>query len=247
MAQYMGEIRGEIQRLTEELIERQELDGTWRFCFENGISIDACTIILFRTLNNDKEDLIRQLHDRILAAQEPEGCWRWYHDDKEGHLSATVEAYYALLYSGYSKPEDEPIQRAKRYILDRGGIGHAGSLLTKAILAATGQRDWPTSLSLIPIEILLLPESLPLNFYDFSGYSRVHLVPLLIMADRNCRARSKRTPDLSELFLDARSEEEDPLTLTPESREPLKLIQSALAHLVGTPQRIRHAAVNRAE
>jgi len=111
----MGEIRGEIQRLTEELIERQELDGTWRFCFENGISIDACTIILFRTLNNDKEDLIRQLHDRILAAQEPEGCWRWYHDDKEGHLSATVEAYYALLYSGYSKPEDEPIQRAKRY------------------------------------------------------------------------------------------------------------------------------------
>lgn len=247
MAQYMGEIRGEIQRLTEELIERQELDGTWRFCFENGISIDACTIILFRTLNIDKEDLIRQLHDRILAAQEPEGCWRWYHDDKEGHLSATVKAYYALLYSGYSKPEDEPIQRAKRYILDRGGIGHAGSLLTKAILAATGQRDWPTSLSLIPIEILLLPESLPLNFYDFSGYSRVHLVPLLIMADRNFRARSKRTPDLSELFLDARSEEEDPLTLTPESREPLKLIQSALAHLVGTPQRIRHAAVNRAE
>lgn len=247
MAQNIADIRREIHRLSEELIQRQEADGTWRFCFENGITLDACTIILFRTLNADREELIRQLHDRILAAQQPEGGWRWYRDDGEGHLSATVEAYYALLFSGYSRPEDEALQRAKRYILERGGIGQANSLLTKAILAATGQRAWPSSLSLIPIEILLLPESFPLNFYDFSGYSRVHLVPLLIMAERNFRARSARTPDLSELFLGDRGSEGEALPLSRESRELLEQFQSALGHLVGTPRRIRQAAIHKAE
>ncbi|WP_339821134.1 squalene--hopene cyclase [Paenibacillus sp. FSL R7-0216] len=247
MAYNIADIRREIHRLSEELIQRQESDGTWRFCFENGITLDACTIILFRTLNADREELIRQLHDRILAAQQPEGCWRWYRDDDEGHLSATVEAYYALLFSGYSRSEDEALQKAKRYILERGGIGQANSLLTKAILAATGQRAWPSSLSLIPIEILLLPESFPLNFYDFSGYSRVHLVPLLIMAERNFRARSMRTPDLSELFSDDRGPEEEALPLSRESREPLEQFQSALGHLVGTPRRIRQAAIHKAE
>lgn len=246
MGQIITGIQSEIQRLTEELIRRQQPDGSWRFCFENGITLDAGTIILFRTLNAGREELIRQLHDRILAAQQPEGCWRWYPDDEEGHLSATVEAYYALLYSGYSRAEDEPLQRAKRYILERGGIGQAKSLLTKAILAATGQREWPKSLSLIPLEILLLPESFPLNFYDFSGYSRVHLVPLLILAERNYRARTARTPDLGELYLN-RDADEERLPLSRESREPLEQIQSALSHLVGTPQRIRQAAVKQAE
>ncbi|MGG6314337.1 squalene--hopene cyclase [Paenibacillus macerans] len=244
MSQIITGIREEIRRLTEELTQRQEPNGTWRFCFENGTTIDACAIILFRTLSADQEGLIRQLHDRILAAQQPEGCWKWFADEDEGNLSATVEAYYALLYSGYSQPEDEPVQRAKRYILERGGIGQAKSLLTKAILAATGQREWPTSLSLIPIEMLLLPESFPLNFYDFSGYSRVHLVPLLILAERNYRARTARTPDLSGLYL-TRGAGEEPLSR--ENREPLEGIQSALGHLVGTPRRIRQAAVNKAE
>ncbi|MBW4838737.1 MAG: squalene--hopene cyclase [Paenibacillaceae bacterium] len=247
MAVNLTDIQREIRRFSEELIQRQEPDGTWRFCFENGITLDACIIILLRTLNQDREELIRQLHDRILAAQQPEGCWRWYHDDGEGHLSATVEAYYALLFSGYSRPEDEPLQRAKRYILERGGISQASSLLTKAILAATGQRAWPSSLSLIPIEILLLPESFPLNLYDFSGYSRVHLVPLLILAERNFRARSTRTPDLSELFVESQSVDDDRLIPSRESREPLEQIQSALGHLIGTPRRIRQAAVNKAE
>ncbi|RRJ64766.1 squalene--hopene cyclase [Paenibacillus oralis] len=244
MGQNITGIREEIRRWSEELVQRQEPDGTWRFCFENGTTLDAGVIVLFRSLNAGSEALIRSLHDRILAAQQPEGCWRWYRDDAEGHLSATIEAYYALLYSGYSRREDESLQRAKRYILERGGIGKATSLLTKALLAATGQREWPASLSLIPIEMLLLPSSFPLSFYDFSGYSRVHLVPLLIMAERSYSVKTAQTPDLGELYID-RGPEQAPLTR--EAREPLDHIQSALGHLVGTPQRIRQAAVKKAE
>ncbi|WP_084011689.1 squalene--hopene cyclase [Paenibacillus kribbensis] len=244
MGQNITGIREEIRRLSGELIQWQQPDGTWRFCFENGTMLDAYAIILFRTLNAENEDLIRGLHDRILAAQQPEGCWRWYKDEEGGNLSATVEAYYALLYSGYSQPKDESVQRAKQYILDRGGIGKAASLLTRTLLAATGQRKWPASLSLIPIEMLLLPSSLPLSFFDFSAYSRVHLVPLLIMADRDFSVKTAHTPDLSELYTN-RSPAEEPLSR--KNRELLKYIQSALGHLVGTPQRIHQAAVKKAE
>lgn len=244
MGQNITGIREEIRQLSSELIQSQQPDGTWRFCFENGTMLDAYTIILFRTLNAKKEDLIRELHDRILATQQPEGCWRWYKDEEEGNLSATVEAYYALLYSGYSQPKDEPVQRAKRYILDRGGIGKAASLLTKALLAATGQGKWPSSLSLIPIEMLLLPSSLPLSFFDFSAYSRVHLVPLLIMTDRNFCVKTAHTPDLIELYTN-RSPAEEPLLR--ENRKLLGHIQSALGRLVGTPQQIHQAAVKKAE
>lgn len=244
MSYILNGIREEIGRLTAELLQKQQPDGTWRFCFENGTALDAYVIILFRTLNADRQDLIRRLHDRILAAQQPEGCWRWYKDEEEGNLSATVEAYYALLYSGYSHVTDEPIQRAKRYILASGGVGKATSLLTKAILAATGQRKWPTSLTAIPLEMLLLPSSLALSFFDFSAYSRVHLVPLLIMADRDFSVKTARTPDLSDLYTD-RSPGEEPFSR--ENRELLKHIQSALGHLVGTPQRIHQASVKKAE
>ncbi|MGZ7445117.1 prenyltransferase/squalene oxidase repeat-containing protein [Paenibacillus sp. TH7-28] len=244
MGHVIGDVDREIGRLAGELVRRQEPDGTWRFCFENGTALDVSVIVLFRSLNAGSEELIRSLHDRILAAQQPEGCWRWYEDEREGNLSATVEAYYALLCSGYSRPEDEPIRRARRYIQAAGGTGRATGLLTKALLAATGQRKWPLSLSSIPIEILLLPPSFPVSFFDFSGYSRVHLVPLLIMAGRNFSLKTPLTPDLSDLYAGRTWDEE---VISRENRDLLTQIQAGINRLIGPPQHIRHAAVKRAE
>lgn len=138
MGNILSAANDEIERLTTYLLQQQQSDGAWHFCFENGIVIDAYVIILFRILNVQDETLIKQLHDRILNEQQQDGCWRLYTDEKQGNLSASVEAYYALLYSGYSQMTDEPIQRAKRYIHSRGGLGKVTSILTKAILAATG-------------------------------------------------------------------------------------------------------------
>lgn len=244
MGHVIGDVDREIGRLANELVRRQEPDGTWRFCFENGTALDVSVIVLFRLLNTGSEELIRSLHDRILAAQQPEGCWRWYEDEREGNLSATVEAYYALLCSGYSRPEDEPIRRARRYIQAAGGIGRATGLLTKALLAATGQRKWPVSLSSIPIEILLLPPSFPVSFFDFSGYSRVHLVPLLIMAGRDFSLKTPLTPDLSDLYAGRTWDEE---VISRENRDLLAHIQAGINRLIGPPQHIRQAAVKRAE
>ncbi|MFD0620146.1 squalene--hopene cyclase [Paenibacillus sp. GCM10027629] len=244
MRNLSSQIDQEIQRLTMNLIHEQHQDGSWHFCFENGILIDAHLIILLRTLNMPSEDLIKRLHERILAEQQADGGWRWYTDEKGGNLSASVDAYYALLYSGYSQANDEPIERARRYIQSKGGLEKVTSILTIALLAATGQRKWPASITSIPLEVLLLPASFPISIYDFSGYSRVHLVPLLIMADRKFAMKTAATPDLSDLRVVSTQAEE---SFTREFQDILAGIQSGLGRLIGTPRSLHEAATTKAE
>ncbi|MCJ8013512.1 squalene--hopene cyclase [Paenibacillus sp. KQZ6P-2] len=244
MGNVLSTVDEEIGRLTAFLIQKQQQDGSWHFCFENGIVIDAYVIILFRILNVQNEALIRQLHDRILNEQQQGGFWSLYPDEEEGNLSASVEAYYALLYSGHSKTTDEPIQRAKRYIRSKGGLGKVTSILTKAILAATGQIKWPSTISSIPLEILLFPNYFPINFFEFSGYSRVHLTPLLIMADRRFSITTAHAPDLSDL-LDPRFDKDEPITQG--YQEMQDDIQTGLSRLIGTPRYIHEAATTKAE
>ncbi|TDF94870.1 squalene--hopene cyclase [Paenibacillus piri] len=240
-----SEIHEEIRRLTTALIQQQQQDGSWRFCFENGTTIDAYVIILLRTLNiQGNENLVRQLHDRILIEQQPEGSWKLFPDEEEGNLSASVEAYYALLYSGYSRTTDEPMRRAKRFIQTKGGLGKVTSILTKAILAATGHSKWPASISSIPLELLLLPASFPISFFDFSGYSRVHLAPMLIMADRHFSIKTSHAPDLNDLHVDRNDTDEQ---LPREFHETLDRIQTGLNRLIGTPRYIHEAALTKAE
>lgn len=43
----LSTVDNEIERLTAFLIDQQQQDGSWHFCFENGIVIDAYVIILF--------------------------------------------------------------------------------------------------------------------------------------------------------------------------------------------------------
>lgn len=237
-------VNREIESLTDWLTERQQEDGSWKFCFENGTIIDACVIILFRCLERNDEALIRKLHDRILARQEPEGCWRLYRDEQEGNLSATVEAYYALLCSGCSKPGDPAIERAKAYIKSRGGAEHAPSVLTKALLSATGQRKWPRALASIPIEVMLIPDFMPLNLYSFSGYARVHLVPMLVMASLNFSVQTAQVPDLSDL-IETRSGGEQAL---PNDHVELQtFIHAGTSRLIGSPRSLREAALDKAE
>ncbi|MFE4712606.1 squalene--hopene cyclase [Paenibacillus sp. NPDC056722] len=244
MSDVLNSIDKEIDQLTAFLLQQQRQDGSWHYCFENGIVIDAYVIILFRILNVQNEELIRQLYDRILNEQQPGGFWRLYPDEEDGNLSATVEAYYALLYSGYSKITNEPIQRAKRYIQSKGGLGKVTSILTRAILAATGQSKWPLSVSLIPLEVLMFPNYFPINYYEFSGYSRVHLTPMLIMADRRFSITIADAPDLSDL-MDTRVDAEEPISRG--YQEMQKDIHSGLSRLIGTPRSIHEAARTKAE
>lgn len=238
-----------IRRIGRELLDHQSEDGAWRYCFENGILTDAYMIILYRTLEIHDDAYIRALHNRILSLQEDNGTWKWYRDEEDGNLSLTAEAYFALLYSGFSHETDGHMQKAKQWMISKGGLHEVQSVLTKVIFACTGQLPWPHSLQ-VPIEILLLPDSFPIHFHDFAGFARVHLAPILVMADRRFSVKTGTTPDLSGLILRT-----GPGMKRPDSdnkkasiiQQLIEKIKESAQTIASLPEEVHRMALQRAE
>lgn len=195
-----------ITKLLEILRKDQSEDGAWHYPFETGISTDCYMIILLRTLEIDEEKLILELTERILSKQGKNGAWKLYYDEGKGNITATCEAYYALLYSGYYEKKDIRLRAARRFILANGGIEKA-HMFTKIMLAITGQYKWPAFFP-IPLDFILLPSSFPVNFYQLSVYGRANLLPIMIMADEKFSVKTEKSPDLSDLNLRVGIEEE---------------------------------------
>ncbi|MFK2826457.1 squalene--hopene cyclase [Bacillus sp. B190/17] len=231
-----------ISHIVHTLKEAQTTDGSWDYPFDTGISTDAYMIILLRTLEINDEDFIRGLTKRILSKQEKNGAWKLFHDEGSGNMSATVEAYYSLLYSGYYSKNDPRLQAAKTFILANGGIERS-HLFTKIMLALTGQYRWPLCFP-IPIEIILLPLYFPINFYDFSVYGRANLAPIMIVANSKYSKKTKESPCLSDLF----ASREDSFFNWPETRESnrcISIIKQGIKHLVGFPHYLHSLAIQR--
>lgn len=197
----MLQVRQEINRIQSLLLSQQKQDGSWRFCLESSPTTDAHMIILLRTLGIDDERLIDGLATRIAALQQENGAWKLYPDEAEGNLSTTLDCYYALLFSRRYQKNDPRLVPAREFIRAKGGLTEA-NLLTKFAAALTGQYKWPAHF-LVPVEIALLPPSSPVSFYDFVGYARVHLAPMMIVADRKFAKGTADTPDLSDLYVTA--------------------------------------------
>jgi len=190
-------VESEINRIVHRLQGSQSPDGAWRFCLESGPLTNAYMIILLRSLRIDDEEFISGLAQRIAALQVENGTWKLFHDEERGNLSATVEAYYALLYAGHSRKDEDHMLAARQQILAQGGLSQT-SMLTKLMVSLSGQIPWDAHVT-IPIEGMLLPHWAPLHFFDFVGYARVHIAPILILTDRKLVIQTERTPDISEL------------------------------------------------
>ncbi|MBH8597625.1 MULTISPECIES: prenyltransferase/squalene oxidase repeat-containing protein [unclassified Thermoactinomyces] len=176
-----------IGRLSDELLRKQSPDGSWRFCFESGVMCDSFYLLLNRVLKRRGDPLEPLLIERILSRQTGDGTWKLYEDEPEGNLSTTVDACLALLYAKVKQPDDPAMRKAREYIMENGGAGNAGSL-TKVVLALLSHFSWNNFIKL-PVEFFLLPPSGPISFFDFVGYTRVHLAPILIAADREYATR----------------------------------------------------------
>ena len=48
----------------------------------------------------------------------------FFYDEDGGNVSATVEAYYSLLYSGYVSKDDSRMLAAKEFIKANGGLSN---------------------------------------------------------------------------------------------------------------------------
>lgn len=239
----MFDTRKGMEWIINVLRKDQSPDGSWDYPFDTGISTDTYMIILLRTLEINDEELIQGLTKRILSRQEKNGAWKLYFDEGDGNVTATLEAYYALLYSGYYPKNDKRLRAAKKFILANGGIKQA-STYTKIMLALTGQQKWP-AFSPFPIEVILLPEVFPLNFYSFSVFGRANLTPIMILAEKKLSIRTANSPDLSELHL--HRDEEDSWIRSTEMRSLLSFIDDGVKSLIGIPKELRRLAIERAK
>ncbi|WP_026695380.1 terpene cyclase/mutase family protein [Peribacillus kribbensis] len=190
-------VQNKINKLIQQIREHQLADGKWEYCFESGPMTDAYFILMLRSLGVEEEILVQKLSQRLKNIQHSNGSWCVFEDDG-GNLSATIEAYAALLYSGYATAEDENMRKAEEFILEEGGLGCAHPS-TKFMLALNNLYPWPSSFPL-PLLLLNIPSFLPFSFYKLSSYVRVHLAPILILGYKRFSLTHKDTPDLTHLY-----------------------------------------------
>ena len=174
-----------IARSQAWFLARQRPEGFWHAPLEANVSMDAQYVFLNRFIGRPSQRQERCVVDHILATQEKDGSWPLYRGGP-GHVSNTIEAYFALKLAGHRAGE-EPLRRAREFIMDCGGLVKAG-VFTRTFLAYFGQFPW-SGLPSMPVEVVLLPPWFPVNIYRLSSWARATVVPLtVLMAKRPCIA-----------------------------------------------------------
>lgn len=240
----MQHVQPEINRLTAILQNSQGKDGSWHDPFETNIVVDAYMIILLRVLEINDEKLIQSLVKRIESKRE-NGVWKLFADEKDGNLSLTTEAYYALLYSGLKNKEDPDMRKARRFILEKGGLKQT-KMFTRLMLTVTGQYKWPL-LFPIPIEAVLLPPTFFVNMFDISIYARVHFMPIVLLGEKKFQVKGVNAPDLSDLHQSRSSDHEWEEMRSNGYRSLFSSLQTSTAALIGLPSKLKSLAVDSIE
>lgn len=194
----LNTINLEIHNLIDKIKKHQSEEGAFCYSFESGPMTDAYFLILLRVLEFPEESLVEALVERLLLSQDVKGFWKLY-EDSTGHLSSTIEAYTALLFSGYINREDPQMKKAESFILNQGGLTNAHPS-TKFMLALNGLYPWP-SLFPFPLFIVSLPNWSGLSFHKFSYYVRAHFSSAIILGHVHFSIQNDWTPDLSHLFI----------------------------------------------
>lgn len=186
MGDKLEAIKRAIERLVDELIRKQAPDGSWRFCFESGVMTDAYYLLLLEALGI-RDRKAPEIIERIMSKQTQDGTWKLFADEKEGNVTATLEACMALFYARAQDPSSPRMKKAREFLQSHGGMEEAGTL-SRVVATLLGHGHWSEFMKL-PVEFFLLPLWSPIHFFDFVGYTRVHLAPIMITADRNFTIR----------------------------------------------------------
>jgi squalene-hopene/tetraprenyl-beta-curcumene cyclase len=200
-----------IDAATAALLATQRGDGHFLFELEADATIPSEYILMRHFLG---EEVDAALEAKIAAylrrTQEPHGGWPLFRDG-DLDMSATVKAYFALKMIG-EEPQSPHMRRAREAIRLRGGAERA-NVFTRCLLALYGIVPW-RAVPVMPVEIMLLPRWFPFHLEKISYWSRVTIVPLLVLMAKKPRARNPKGVRIDELFL------EPPQTLGPVPRAP---------------------------
>ncbi len=160
------------------LLQQQHPEGYWLAALEANAEMNAEYIIFNRFMEVEPDPALdAKLNKLLIDTQNGDGSWSLF-PGGEGHISTSIEAYFALKLTGL-RAGDEPMMQARRWILSRGGISSAGTL-ARFYLAAMNQVTWDATPSM-PVEITLLPNWFPVNMYELSSWARGTLFALMVL------------------------------------------------------------------
>ena len=178
------------------ILAQQTPDGYWWADLESNVTITAEMVLLHKIWGTEAGRPLHKVETYLRREQREHGGWELFYGDG-GELSTTVEAYMALRLLGV--PASDPaLERAKTFILDRGGISKT-RIFTKLHLALIGCYDW-RGLPSLPPWVMLLPEGSPFTIYEMSSWARSSTVPLVIVFDRKPVYLTEPTIRLDELY-----------------------------------------------
>ena len=174
-------VDGAIAKAQEYLLSLQNPEGYWWAELESNVTITSEVVLLHKIWGTDKTRSLDKVEFYLRSQQRDHGGWELFYGDG-GDLSTSVEAYMALRLLGVAVT-DPALERARSFILDRGGISKT-RIFTKMHLALIGCYDW-RGLPSIPPAVMLLPEIPPFGLiYELSSWARGSTVPLLIVFDK---------------------------------------------------------------
>lgn len=176
-ASTIAELDRAIERAVDWLLRQQYPAGYWWGELESNVTITAEHLFLTHILGIGSPELWDKIARYILGKEREDGSWaNWY--GGPGDLSTAVEAYLALKLAGVD-PASEEMERARAWILSRGGVQKA-RVFTKIWLALLGEWPWEAT-PMLPPELVLLPSWFPVNLYSFASWARGTILPLAIL------------------------------------------------------------------
>ena len=185
-----------IDRSQRYLLSLQHPAGYWWAELESNVTITAEVVLLHKIWGTDKTRPLHKAEFYLRSQQRDHGGWELFYGDG-GDLSTSVEAYLALKL--LDVPATDPaLQRARSFILARGGISNT-RIFTKFHLALLGCYDW-RGIPSIPPWVMLLPHPFPVNIYEMSSWARGSTVPLLIVFDQKPIYTVEPIVSLNELY-----------------------------------------------
>ncbi len=188
-----------ILRTRDYLLDRQRPEGYWVGELESDASVAAGYIPLMHWMTGTVDPARQQkVVNFVLSKQNADGSWSAFQGGP-GNLDVSIQVYLALKLAGV--PASQPfMQRARQFVLSKGGIGKANAF-TRIWLALFGQFDWRDTAS-VPPEIIYLPKWFYFNIYEFASWSRETIMALAVVLAQKPVYRLPEGAGVEELYLE---------------------------------------------